>query len=864
MALKIQGILDKAAAQGMVLRENLPAKVRSQKGLTPEEKHQFDISIPKYVGDADMSPHVTYLRELVGIQNALRGPKFGPKSSERARVVQFLTEHDLGEKGLALLSTRRKEEGAAAKAKRGQVTEQTQEGVAKAAVVTKQSEGAASEVRDRTEELRAQYETPGKKTEVSTEKITETSAKVEPSALAEVVTAPAHEAITEGKGKAKAKEIKAKKEPKPKPVAKTQQEAKPAEAAAPVTSEVTPAPKPAEKKGTIDIEMRRQLGHMGYSHGDIQKMTEARANHILDEGIVKGAEEVVAEEAVPEGLTAAQAKAFKKLTPEQRASVIAALEARSADVSDKQASKRKGSLSDYEYLDTLSDAELIARMDEELGALGNVPAEVRDMDVEEMLRHLNKPKEVQLRADEYDIWETSVHKARDIFGHEDSALSEPMKTTDILKDLDLSYLDKFPKYIQDFARKRLVEVLDRVPMYLASNELMADVMGVAHNKTPGGYFTRDSRGGPGHIVINRITLEFPGEFERTVIHEALHAALAHRIDTSKDFRTKIKILMTVLDRDTQNHPGREFVNYSLTNEHEFVSEALSNQRLQAIMANMELEPEVAQALALGNMRTNTLWGAFVEKVRKALGLPPGTHNLLHESLKVVAPYLGAEYGKAVRLGYVQDVRTAGTKHASSMDRLANATAAMKRGLARIGNDMSPEAKRTRRDLGYIESLLSDARDAQETGHADVVAERLEIAEAKLDQLQPSKHAAMLDIDRLRDAAVGKATDTGVNVKGRLALAKDKISTLWDMSGRGEHSSLFGASNPLNRLFDLRAKMEAFKDTVLEEVRRLESLTGYSARRAQVSGANAAHQGYCLQGFAARRQPRWLQRASWQR
>ena len=406
-----------------------------------------------------------------------------------------------------------------------------------------------------------------------------------------------------------------------------------------VIGEPKAEPKPAEKKGTIDIEMRRQLGLMGYSHGDIQKMTEARANHILDEGIVKEKAEAKpeAEDDVPEGLTAAQAKAFRKLTPEQRQKVIAALESRSSD-------KLRHDQTIGEMLDTLTPDQILAR--------------------------LNRREEMVLFPSEHDIWDTSIHKTRDIYGHKDDALSERVSTSSVLRNLDFSHLSKMPQYVQDFVRRRLSEVLDRVPLYFADNALVADSLGDPHHKTAGGYFTIDGNNDHGHIVINNNVIHDKRMFTHVVIHEAMHAALAQRIDTDAKFRGRVETLMEELNKKTSNHPLRASIEYAFENPHEFVSEAMSNSTMQVIMSKMSLDPEVARSLGIKGLPPRTLWGAFLEKVRETFKWPtsPGMYNFMDQTLRVIGRELERTRGEAVHSGTYKPYQ----KQALSMDALRQA------------------------------------------------------------------------------------------------------------------------------------------------------------------------------------------------
>jgi hypothetical protein len=105
MVADLDKTLAAAAERGLVPRESLP------KDTQKTNPHAFNLSIPQKVGDAGMSPHVRYLREVMDVKKALENKAYGPKSKARARVLDFI--NDRGD--LEALAERRKVDGAAAK-----------------------------------------------------------------------------------------------------------------------------------------------------------------------------------------------------------------------------------------------------------------------------------------------------------------------------------------------------------------------------------------------------------------------------------------------------------------------------------------------------------------------------------------------------------------------------------------------------------------------------------------------------------------------------------------------------------------------------------------------------------------------------
>jgi hypothetical protein len=105
MVADLDKTLAAAAEKGLVPRESLP------KDTQKTDPHAFNLSIPQKVGDAGMSPHVRYLREVMDVKKALENKAYGPKSKARARVLDFINDHG----DLEALAERRKVDGAAAK-----------------------------------------------------------------------------------------------------------------------------------------------------------------------------------------------------------------------------------------------------------------------------------------------------------------------------------------------------------------------------------------------------------------------------------------------------------------------------------------------------------------------------------------------------------------------------------------------------------------------------------------------------------------------------------------------------------------------------------------------------------------------------
>ena len=469
-----------------------------------------------------------------------------------------------------------------------------------------------------------------------------------------------------------------------------------------------------------------------------------------------------------------RARAKREVTPAQRADAIAALK-KKPSLLKREVNLDEPDLSDAETTQILDELHALHLMDE-------------------------KSKGVDWDESDKDVWETPLHKARDVFGHKNDSIAMSVSTADVLRNLKTEHLRGVPKYVQEFVKRRLTEVLQNVKLHVADANLIRDMTGDAN--VPAGFF-HPSNTGPGYIAIRADILSNPREFTHTVIHEALHAALYHKLESSKPFRDRIQILKDELERQagTSTETVQKDAKYGLTNLHEFVSEALSNPRLQAHMLQMSVSPELAQRLNLPTAKPWTLWGAFTEKVREILKLPVGTHNLLHEALRVIGPELQGVRNKSASQGtLVQERRSPQLQR--RMDTAALRDAAVERaqdaktnvggGLARAKDKLSSAwmlAQRATKYFGELPNKLFEARAFMERAKGHILEKygglRAEVAIARAERTHPDLMARAKDI--LFDASLHDVNLDGSNDH----LGKDK---LMGVQGKNEVARLQRAWN----------------------------------------------------------------------
>jgi hypothetical protein len=197
LAAHLQTILD---ASGLELRENLPEHIRNHysppkgkkatdfpltEGKEREESSRHRRSIPKQVYP-ETSPHVRYLRELIGVQKALLGPK-ATTADVKTRVENFVTSHNTGGLDLIGLSRKQKADDIRASHRTAAQQEASETGTtaASANITTPQSEGAVPGSErilsdNEKKSLAAVYEAQVNKTEAPSPPAAETSEKTAP------------------------------------------------------------------------------------------------------------------------------------------------------------------------------------------------------------------------------------------------------------------------------------------------------------------------------------------------------------------------------------------------------------------------------------------------------------------------------------------------------------------------------------------------------------------------------------------------------------------------------------------------------------------------------------------------------------
>jgi hypothetical protein len=195
----------------------------------------------------------------------------------------------------------------------------------------------------------------------------------------------------------------------------------------------------------------------------------------------------------------------------------------------------------------------------------------------------------------------------------------------------------FYKFLMD----KLVEAVGDTKIHVVTE---ADLLAAGHKPGKNGRLWGGLyRPLHGDILINEEILADPATFAHTIVHEVVHAATVARLSHGGG----VVSVRALMDELLANHGNKymfevtdglntDQVNeqYGFDNEYEFIAEAMSNPEFQAFLARTPISEDLAKQLNMKEWKAATLWNAFVEIVRKALHLPPGSTSALEAAISI--------------------------------------------------------------------------------------------------------------------------------------------------------------------------------------------------------------------------------------
>lgn len=192
--------------------------------------------------------------------------------------------------------------------------------------------------------------------------------------------------------------------------------------------------------------------------------------------------------------------------------------------------------------------------------------------------------------------------------------------------------------------KRVRELVGDVKVHLVDGEEMHALSG---GVDASGFYLP----GKNHIVLNADHLTSAAAMRHVALHEALHAALYHALERTPGFKRAVRDLMgeylnanpaplRVSEADADTVAARN--HYAFTDEHEFISEALSNPVMARRLANFTISDGLSQRLGLKDMRERSGWygriasgwDALVAAARRALDIPQRGHTALEAAMSI--------------------------------------------------------------------------------------------------------------------------------------------------------------------------------------------------------------------------------------
>ncbi|MCK1742166.1 PLxRFG domain-containing protein [Bradyrhizobium sp. 139] len=637
MVADLDKILEAAASRGLVLRENLP------EGTAGGSK-EFHYSVPEKVGDKAMSPHVRYLREVAGVRKALQSNAFGPKSKNRARVLDFINEERA--RDLEGMANRRKIEGAAAKEQyQGDVEAKAGNAVGDGAredalspeermIAREEEEGLDQE--EAPAPAKRAAPPPAKKPAIPTDKIEEIKRKAreaaEQKAAKEAAKKPAgldddakKRIAAEALARAAAKE---RGELPANAMDRAHAKEKPPEA-----TDAKTVDKAAEKTNTAPSEAQKDAGNYA-------------------KGVVKWHGMEIAIEN-PKGSTrrgkSPDGKEWSVEMPDHYGYVK-----RTTGADGDQVDVYMGPHPDSEHVIVIHQQTLGGKFDEHKAMLGYKDGasalnayekafsdgrgfdrvqQIETMTPAEFKQWVNsdKPKKAGRDAAKKVPAEVTPEPAPEPVGMQVDNLNrlvnlktgiaaEPVrsvKLSEALAGLDFRHMQGVSAHVAPFMRKILTKLVGDTDVHVISDADMDRIDG----KSTKGYFYTQSKNKQEHgryIAIRESMLANPADAAHVLLHEGAHDIVNRVIDSSASHRATVSTMMKEVEAAIGNDVAKQLVSrYAFTNEKEFMAEAFGNREFQNVLAEIPVSDALAQRLKL-SAKKSTVWDAVKAQVRQVI------------------------------------------------------------------------------------------------------------------------------------------------------------------------------------------------------------------------------------------------------
>jgi hypothetical protein len=204
---------------------------------------------------------------------------------------------------------------------------------------------------------------------------------------------------------------------------------------------------------------------------------------------------------------------------------------------------------------------------------------------------------------------------------------------DIIPTLSTSHFSDKPAsaMIMNALKQRLVQLAPDQAIHFVNDATMNNI---GYSTAAGVYLSTATT--PGPILIRASALKDQAQGSYLLMHEAVHAVTSMVMHNDPVVAQRsVDLMNEAMTHLPPKPPGESrLVRYWTTNEREFIAEAFSNSQFQYFLAQHHISKELADKLGL--QEKPTLWQAFVDMVRNALGLPKTKQvmSLLEATMKV--------------------------------------------------------------------------------------------------------------------------------------------------------------------------------------------------------------------------------------
>jgi hypothetical protein len=210
-----------------------------------------------------------------------------------------------------------------------------------------------------------------------------------------------------------------------------------------------------------------------------------------------------------------------------------------------------------------------------------------------------------------------------------------------LAETPMPDLPEVPRRVAEFIRNRLGRLVGDTPVHFVSER---DLQEIAHNINPdprqrvNGFWTEDfdtRTGRRREAIYLNADVAWAGDqamHAHTVLHEGIHSATQHAIDSEPRVRKAIEALMDYLRPKLKTVTGEPV--YAMKDPHEFAAEVGSNRHLQEALHTLPTPSTIRAMLSWTSQKGLTAWDAMVEVTRRALGLPSAMRRPLERLMEV--------------------------------------------------------------------------------------------------------------------------------------------------------------------------------------------------------------------------------------